>query len=120
MENEKKIDELQSKLEELYTERKNVENTIFRLEEKSDIRELSETDARHRNMEYLTERYSALDIEIQKIKDEIEQLKNSQKESPLQKREKELSSLEVEERTIAETEALIDKQTEKEGKYIGE
>lgn len=42
------------------------------------------------------------------------------KQSPLQKRENELASLEAEEKTIAEAEALIEKQTEKEGQDIGE
>lgn len=120
MENEKRIDELQAKLEELYTERKNVENAIFRQEEKIDIRELSKTDTRYRGMEYLRERYSTLDIEIQKIRDEIQQLRDGQKNSPLQKREQELSSLEAEEKTITEAEALIDRQAQKEGQDIGE
>lgn len=39
---------------------------------------------------------------------------------PLQQRENQLSSLEAEERKIEEAEALIDKQTEKEGQDIGE
>lgn len=42
------------------------------------------------------------------------------KQSPLQQRESELASLEAEEKTILEAEALIDKQTEKEGQNIGE
>lgn len=42
------------------------------------------------------------------------------KQSPLQQRESELASLEAEEKTISEAEALIDKQTEKEGQNIGE
>ena len=42
------------------------------------------------------------------------------KQSPLQQRESELASLEAEEKTISEAEALIDKQTEKEGRNIGE
>lgn len=41
-------------------------------------------------------------------------------ESPLKDRETELASLEAEEKTIAETEALIDRQTQKEGQDIGE
>lgn len=40
--------------------------------------------------------------------------------SPLRQRENQLSSLEAEERKIEEAEALIDKQTEKEGQDIGE
>ena len=40
--------------------------------------------------------------------------------SILQQREEELSTLEAEAKTIAEAEALIDKQTEKEGQDIGE
>lgn len=40
--------------------------------------------------------------------------------SPLKKREEELSSLEAEEKTISEAEALVDKQTAKEGKNKGE
>lgn len=40
--------------------------------------------------------------------------------SPLQQREDELSSLEEEEKAITETEALIEKQTSKEGQDIGE
>ena len=40
--------------------------------------------------------------------------------SPLKKREEELSSLEAEEKTISEAEALLDKQTAKEGKNKGE
>lgn len=40
--------------------------------------------------------------------------------TPLHQKEAELSSLEAEEKTISEAEALIGKQTEKEGQYIGE
>ncbi len=40
--------------------------------------------------------------------------------STLQQREEELSALEAEEKTISEAEALIDKQSEKEGQDIGE
>lgn len=40
--------------------------------------------------------------------------------STLQQREEELSALETEEKTISEAEALIDKQSEKEGQDIGE
>lgn len=43
-----------------------------------------------------------------------------QKTTPLQQREAQLSSLEAEERTISEAEALIDKQSAKEGQSIGE
>ena len=46
--------------------------------------------------------------------------KDNSKLSPLQQRETELASLESEEKTISETEALIDKQNEKEGQDIGE
>lgn len=45
---------------------------------------------------------------------------NVQTISPLQQRECELASLQAEEKTILEAEALIDKQTEKEGQNIGE
>ena len=121
MENEKRIDELQEKLEELYTERKNIENEIFRQEEKFDIRELSETDIRYRGMVYLRERYSALDLEIQRIRKEIAQLrevKEDKAKSPLQQREQGLSSLEAEEKKISEAENLINQQ--RTGQNIGE
>ena len=126
MENEKKINELQEKLEQMYQERSKVENSIFRQEEKFDIRKLPETDVRYRNMVYLRERYSTLDLEIQKVKEELEKLqegldsRETQRKSPLQQRETELTSLETEEKTITEAEALIEKQTEKEGQDIGE
>ena len=42
------------------------------------------------------------------------------KTSPLKTREEKLSKLEKEAKTISEAEALIDKQTEKEGQDIGE
>ena len=42
------------------------------------------------------------------------------KNTVLQQREEELSALEAEEKMISEAEALIDKQTEKEGQDIGE
>lgn len=45
---------------------------------------------------------------------------NSGKSSPLKDREEQLSKLEKEALTISEAEALIDKQTEKEGQNIGE
>lgn len=109
MENEE-INLLQEKLEELYTERKNIENAIFRNEEKFNGRELSE-----KAMAYLYERYSEIDLEIQKIKDKISDLINK---STLQKKEEELSSLETEEKTISEAEALMEQQ--KEGQDIGE
>ena len=126
MENENKINELQEKLEQMYQERSKIENSIFRQEEKFDIRELPETDIRYRNMVYLKERYSTLDLEIQKVKEELEklqegsQVKGGQEISPLQQKEAKLSSLEAEEKTIAEAEALIEKQTGKEGQDIGE
>ena len=207
MENEKKINELQEKLEQMYQERSKVENSIFRQEEKFDIRKLPETDVRYRNMVYLRERYSTLDLEIQKVKEELEklqessQVKEDKENYPSQKRENEktydlfgtkftekqiieaiyegsvyyydiidiirenetirdivlrqitsleidseeyadyrklldeihqirakelgkreakLSALEAEEKTIAEAEALIEKQTGKEGQDIGE
>lgn len=126
MENEKKINELQEKLEQMYQERSKVENSIFRQEEKFDIRKLPETDVRYRNMVYLRERYSTLDLEIQKVKEELEKLqegldsRETKRKSPLQQRETELTSLETEEKTITEAEALIEKQTEKEGQDIGE
>ena len=71
-------------------------------------------------MLYLKERYTTLGLEMQKAKEELERLKKVQENSPLQQREQELSSLETEEKTIAEAEALIDKQTAKEGQNIGE
>ena len=126
MENEKKINELQEKLEQMYQERSKVENSIFRQEEKFDIRKLPETDVRYKNMVYLRERYSTLDLEIQKVKEELEKLqegldsRETKRKSPLQQRETELTSLETEEKTITEAEALIEKQTEKEGQDIGE
>ena len=46
--------------------------------------------------------------------------KNTRNNSLLQQKEAELSSLEAEEKSISEAEALIDKQAEKEGQYIGE
>ena len=45
---------------------------------------------------------------------------NGSKMSPLKTREEQLSKLEKEAKTISEAEALIDKQTEKEGQDIGE
>lgn len=112
---EEEIDLLQEKLEELYTERKNIENAILRDEERFDVRELSETDPRRKTMAYLHGRYSELDLEIQKIKDKISELRNK---STLQQKEDKLSSLEAEEKTISEAEALIEQQ--KEGQDIGE
>lgn len=51
-----------------------------------------------------------------KLLDEIHHIRANE----LQSREAELSELENEEKTISEAEALIDKQTEKEGQNIGE
>ena len=51
-----------------------------------------------------------------KLLDEIHHIRANE----LQNREAELSSLEAEEKTISEAEALIGKQTEKEGQDIGE
>ena len=99
---EEEIDWLQEKLEELYTERKNIENAILR----DDVRELSETAPRRRYLE--------LDLEIRKIKEKISELRNK---STLQQKEDKLSSLEAEEKTISEAEALIEQQ--KEGQDIG-
>lgn len=47
-------------------------------------------------------------------------MQNSGKGSPLKNREEQLSKLEKEALTISEAEALINKQTEKEGQDIGE
>lgn len=49
-----------------------------------------------------------------------EELVNKDKQTALQRRESELSALEAEEKTISEAEALIDKQTGKDGQNIGE
>lgn len=46
--------------------------------------------------------------------------KAEEMKSYLQQRESELASLEAEEKTISESESLIDKQTEKKGQNIGE
>lgn len=56
---------------------------------------------------------------IKKNIEEIEE-KNHKKKTPLQQKNAELSSLEAEEKTISEAEALINKQAEKEGQDIGE
>ena len=117
MDNLEKWDELRQKLEKLIQERSRIEDDIFRQEEKFDIRELKETDVRYRNMVWLKDRYNELGLEIDEIRKELENLRGT---SPLQKREAELSSLEAEEQTISEAEALIGKQTEKEGQDIGE
>lgn len=59
---------------------------------------------------------------LQYIKNNIAEIEEQaqRKKTPLQQRDDELSSLEAEKQTIAEEEALIDKQAEKEGQDIGE
>ena len=54
--------------------------------------------------------------DYRKLLDEIHHIRAKE----LQKRDAELSSLEAEEKTISEAEALLDKQTKKEGQSIGE
>ena len=64
--------------------------------------------------------------EYLKLYEQIQDKSNQNREerkvekSPLQQKEQELSTLEAEEKTIFETEALIEKQTGKEGQDIGE
>lgn len=59
---------------------------------------------------------------LQYIKKNIAEIEEQaqRKKTPLQQRDAELSSLEAEEKTIAETKVLIEKQTAKEGQDIGE
>ena len=64
--------------------------------------------------------------EYLKLYEQIQDKSNQNREerkvekSPLQQKEQELSTLEAEEKTISKTEALIEKQTGKEGQDIGE
>lgn len=71
-------------------------------------------DKINENPEYL-KLYEEIRAKSRENKDSRENEK-----SLLQQRETQLSSLEVEEKTISEAEALIDKQSEKEGQGIGE
>ena len=75
----------------------------------------------HISMEKINENpeYLKLYEEIQSKSKENEASRETEK-SPLQQRESKLASLEAEEKTISEAEALIDKQTEKKGQNIGE
>ena len=60
---------------------------------------------------------------LDRRREDVERFSRNQPQhstTPLQQRESELSSLEDEEKTISETEALIGKQTEKKGQDIGE
>ena len=55
-----------------------------------------------------------------KREDFMPTIEENKEKSPLQKRDQELSSLEAEEKTIAEAEVLIDRVAQKEGQDIGE
>ena len=59
-------------------------------------------------------------IPLKQRVDEIALLEAEERKQWLQQREAKLSSLEAEEKTISEAEALIDKQTGKDGQDIGE
>lgn len=72
------------------------------------------------SVEDLPRIYEAITKGTYRREDFISTVDAQKKKSPLQQRESELASLEAEEKTISEAEALIDKQTEKEGQNIGE
>lgn len=72
------------------------------------------------SVEDLPRIYEAIMKGTYKREDFIPTIEAHKKQSPLQQREETLATLEKEEKTILAAEALIDKQTEKQGQDIGE
>lgn len=80
------------------------------IEEDKDIRDLIFSKLNSLEPSIRTEKH------YKELFDKINSMRmKEQKQSPLQQRDSELTSLEAEEKTIAEAEALIDKQAEKAG-----
>lgn len=111
------LTEADIELEEFYTEHPEMDNRPdSQIPEGMSVEEYSEAMGVHIN------EFGEI-IRPQKSieqNDELVAWLNSGKMSPLKTREEQLSKLEKEAKTISEAEALIDKQTEKEGQDIGE
>lgn len=111
------LTEADIELEEFYTEHPEMDNRPdSQLPEGMSIEEYSEAMGVHINEfgEIIRPQKS-----IEQNDELVAWLKGG-KTSPLKTREEKLSKLEKEAKTISEAEALIDKQTEKEGQDIGE
>lgn len=111
------LTEADIELEEFYTEHPEMDNRPdSQLPEGMSIEEYSEAIGVHINEfgEIIRPQKS-----IEQNDELVAWLKGG-KTSPLKTREEKLSKLEKEAKTISEAEALIDKQTEKEGQDIGE
>ena len=111
------LTEADKELEEFYTEHPEMDNRPdSQIPEGMSVEEYSEAMGIHIN------EFGEI-IRPQKSIEQDEELMawlNGSKMSPLKTREEQLSKLEKEAKTISEAEALIDKQTEKEGQDIGE
>ena len=111
------LTEADKELEEFYTEHPEMDNRPdSQIPEGMSMEEYSEAMGVHIN------EFGEI-IRSQKSIEQDEELMawlNGSKMSPLKTREEQLSKLEKEAKTISEAEALIDKQTEKEGQDIGE
>lgn len=111
------LKEADIELEEFYTEHPEMDNRPdSQIPEGMSIEEYSEAMGVHIN------EFGEI-IRPQKSIEQDEELMawiNGSKISPLKTREEQLSKLEKEAKTISEAEALIHKQTEKEGQNIGE
>ena len=111
------LTEADKELEEFYTEHPEMDNRPdSQIPEGMSMEEYSEAMGVHIN------EFGEI-IRPQKSIEQDEELRawlNGSKMSPLKTREEQLSKLEKEAKTISEAEALIDKQTEKEGQDIGE
>ena len=111
------LTEADKELEEFYTEHPEMDNRPdSQIPEGMSMEEYSEAMGVHIN------EFGEI-IRPQKSIEQDEELMawlNGSKMSPLKTREEQLSKLEKEAKTISEAEALIDKQTEKEGQDIGE
>ena len=111
------LTEADKELEEFYTEHPEMDNRPdSQIPEGMSMEEYSEAMGVHIN------EFGEI-IRPQKSIEQDEELMawlNGSKMSPLKTREEQLSKLEKEAKIISEAEALIDKQTEKEGQDIGE
>ena len=111
------LTEADKELEEFYTEHPEMDNRPdSQIPEGMSMEEYSEAMGVHIN------EFGEI-IRPQKSIEQDEELMawlNGSKMSPLKTREEQLSKLEKEAKTISEAEALIDKQTEKEGQDIGD
>lgn len=111
------LTEADKELEEFYTEHPEMDNRPdSQIPEGMSMEEYSKAMGVHIN------EFGEI-IRSQKSIEQDEELMawlNGSKMSPLKTREEQLSKLEKEAKTISEAEALIDKQTEKEGQDIGE